>query len=79
MRNLLTILFLFLFTTGFGNTIEVGRDRVVTSLRKAVDLAQDGDTILLHKGIYKEGNILIDKKIIFLIDDAQIEMVMKKH
>lgn len=63
MRNLLTILFLFLFTTGFGNTIEVGRDRVVTSLRKAVDLAQDGDTILLHKGIYKEGNITITKSI----------------
>ena len=63
MRNLLTILFLFLFVAGYGSTIEVGRDRVVTSLRKAVALAQDGDTILLHKGIYKEGNITITKSI----------------
>ena len=63
MRNLFTILFLFFFVAGYGNTIEVGRDRVVTSLRKAVELAQDGDTILLHKGIYKEGNVTITKSI----------------
>ncbi len=63
MKQIITILFLFSFVTGHAGTIEVGRDRVVSSLRKAVELAQDGDTILLHKGTYKEGNIVVTKSI----------------
>jgi len=41
----------------------VGKDQVVTSLRKAVEMAADDDTILLKKGIYSEGNIVINKSI----------------
>lgn len=63
MKKLITILFLFTLTQSYANTIVVGKNKVVTSLRKAVALAQDGDTILLHKGTYKEGNIIIDKAI----------------
>ncbi|MGV3657681.1 MAG: nitrous oxide reductase family maturation protein NosD [Chitinophagaceae bacterium] len=63
MKQLITILFIFSFLAGHAGTIEVGRDRVVSSLKKAVELAQDGDTILLHKGTYKEGNIIITKSI----------------
>jgi nitrous oxidase accessory protein len=63
VKKLITLFFLFSFVTSFANTIEVGRDKLVSSLRKAVELAQDGDTILLHKGTYKEGNITITKAI----------------
>ena len=63
MKNLLTILLLFACPGLMANTIEVGKDQVITSLRKAVEVARDGDTILLHKGRYKEGNIVIDKSI----------------
>ena len=64
MIRLLTI-FLFLISPclAFAATIVVGKDQVITSLRKAVELAQDRDTILLHPGIYKEGNIVIAKSI----------------
>jgi nitrous oxidase accessory protein len=61
MKKLFTILCLLLFVQSFGNTITVGQDQVVTSLRKAVAMAQSGDTILLYKGTYKEGNIIIEK------------------
>ena len=54
---------LLCFQTALANTIVVGKDKVVTSLRKAVALAKAYDTILLEKGIYKEGNIIIDKPI----------------
>lgn len=47
----------------FAKTIIVGKDQVITSLRDAVSLAQNDDTILLRKGIYKEGNIIINKSI----------------
>jgi len=63
VKYIITIAFLFLFVASYGATIEVGSGRVITSLRKAVELAQDGDTILLHKGTYKEGNITITKSI----------------
>src|SRR5215203_2832840 len=66
MKRILTILFVFCFQTIFAKTIIVGRSQVITSLRKAVELASNMDTILLHKGVYKEGNIVI-KKPLFLI------------
>jgi nitrous oxidase accessory protein len=66
MKQLLTILLLFCFSALSAKTIIVGKDQIVTSLRKAVELAGSRDTILLHKGLYKEGNIIINKPL-FLI------------
>ncbi len=63
MKKLLLILSLLALTQSFAATITVGTDQAVTSLRKAVAMARDGDTILLQKGTYKEGNIIIDKAI----------------
>jgi nitrous oxidase accessory protein len=45
------------------NTIVVGKDQVITSLRKAIGLAKADDTILLKKGVYREGNIIITKPV----------------
>lgn len=63
MKRTLTITLLLLAQFAFGRTIVVGKDQLVTSVKKAVAMAKDGDTILVQKGIYKEGNIIIDKSI----------------
>lgn len=63
MKKFLTILFLLVAQLSFADTIVVGKNKVISSLRKAVDIAKDGDTVLLQKGIYKEGNIVINKSI----------------
>jgi len=63
VRTAFTILFLLFGMVVFSNTIVVSKKGLHTSLRKAVALAQDGDTIQLHSGIYKEGNIVITKSI----------------
>lgn len=42
-------------------TIEVCPTCPVSSIKKAVELAQAGDEILLKKGLYKEHKILVDK------------------
>jgi nitrous oxidase accessory protein len=47
----------------FATTIIVGKTQVISSLKKGIAMAKDGDTILLQKGIYKEGNIIINKSI----------------
>lgn len=63
MKHILTIFSVFLVHLVFANTIIVGKTQLITSLKAAVDLAKDGDTVLLHKGIYREGNIIINKSI----------------
>ena len=66
MKNILTILLLFIVSNTFANTIVVGKDKPVSTLRQGIKLAKEGDTVLLNKGTYKEGNIIIDKAI-FLV------------
>jgi nitrous oxidase accessory protein len=63
LKKLLTIFFLFNCYASFATTIPAGKQQAIKTLRKAVELAREGDTILLHKGVYKEGNIIINKSI----------------
>lgn len=41
----------------------VGKNQVISSIKNGIELAKDGDTILLHKGTYKEGSLVITKSI----------------
>ncbi|WP_336514144.1 nitrous oxide reductase family maturation protein NosD [Pollutibacter soli] len=63
MKWPLIILNICLFAQASGNTITVGKNAPITTLRQAIQIANAGDTILLQKGIYKEGNILISKPV----------------
>lgn len=44
-------------------TIQVGQNKTVKTVTKAIELAKPGDTVLVTKGLYKEGNIIINKRI----------------
>ena len=63
MKYLLTILFLFAISAVEAKTIIVGKNQVVSSLRKGIEMAVAGDTIILKKGTYREGNIILNKSI----------------
>ena len=63
MKCLLVILVLFVMSNSLANKISVGKDKAITTLREGIKAAKDGDTILLNKGIYQEGNIIINKAI----------------
>src|SRR5690606_14389794 len=65
MRNLLLIAILFCNISS-GKTIYVGKSERVTTIKAALGLAVDGDTIIVRKGIYKEDNIKINKQIVFI-------------
>ena len=65
MKNLFYLILLFSSLLK-ANVIEVGVNKPIKSIKKAIALAKVGDTVLVHKGLYKEGNIVINKKIIFL-------------
>lgn len=63
MRIVLICLLLF---TGIAkaNTIRVGKNQRVTSVKEAIRLAGRGDTILVDKGTYREGNIIVNKPLV---------------
>ncbi|MDX2048396.1 MAG: nitrous oxide reductase family maturation protein NosD [Chitinophagaceae bacterium] len=63
MHYLSPILFLFFSTCAFSRIIITGPGQSVITFKKAVELAKDYDTILLKKGIYKEGNVHITRSI----------------
>ena len=72
MRNLLIILLLFVMNNALANRIIVGKDKSISTLREGIKTAKDGDTILLNKGIYKEGNIIINKAIYLIGIDGPV-------
>lgn len=65
-RYILFIATLFFSAALAARTIIVDKNGTVSSIRKAVALAKDNDTILVRHGLYSEGNIIIDKKIVLL-------------
>lgn len=65
MKNLVYSLFLFCLI-GHAKTITVGKNYPVKTIKQALILAHDGDTIIVTQGVYKEGRIFITKKITFL-------------
>jgi len=62
--KLFQILIVLLFAQPlFARTITVGQNSAVRTLRQGIAQARNGDTVLLQKGVYKEGNIIINKSI----------------
>ena len=52
--------------------IGVGKQKAFTQIKQAIAAAQAGDTVLVESGLYKEGNIVINKKIFFLGNNLPI-------
>jgi len=78
MKNLFYLILLFSSLLQ-ANVIEVGVNKSIKSIKKAIALAKVGDTVLVHKGLYKEGNIVINKKIVFLGKDFPVLDGQKKY
>lgn len=71
MRILTLILFFSsLFTQA--NTIVVSKSGTINTIKKGVSLAQDGDTVLVKKGVYKEQKIFISKAIHLVGEDKPL-------
>ena len=64
-KKLLSIIILCLFCACAINakTFRVGKLQTIKSIQKAIDVAKNGDTILVDAGLYKEKNIVIQKSI----------------
>jgi nitrous oxidase accessory protein len=73
MKKVIIILMTILFwIESFADIIHVGSLYKVKSIRSAIRIANDGDTILVAAGIYKEGNLIISKQLTLIGDKYPI-------
>lgn len=60
-------------------TILVGKSKPFKTIHKAIEFAQNGDTVLVDAGIYTEGNIVIQKSIVLKGIDFPVLDGQKKY
>lgn len=75
MKSLFIILFFCSFVVvinSWGRTIKVGQQESVHTIREGITLANPGDTIFVQPGIYREGNIILEKSITIVGKDFPV-------
>lgn len=76
-RLLITILFIFFAYNGNTKTIVVRADKA-NAIKNALAYCTDGDTVSIEKGLYKEQDILVSKRITILGKDYPVIDGVKK-
>lgn len=67
MRHLIvTFLLTLAYLQPLAKSIHVGEKYSYNKIKFALTKIENGDTLFIHEGIYKEGNIIIDKSISFI-------------
>jgi nitrous oxidase accessory protein len=67
MKKLLAILFLeIFFSFSFAGSLHVGRQQMYSSISSAIAAAVAGDTIWVDAGIYREKNLIVNKRIVLI-------------
>ena len=69
----------FLFFSAQAQVLEVGKNKKYNTITKALQHCKDGDTVKVYAGIYQEGNLIIDKKIVFVGKDFPVLDGQKKY
>jgi len=72
MRYFLVILFSGLSPALSARIIHAGNGQPVTSLKKAIEIAKDKDTIFLYAGVYKEGGLTLTKSLTIIGQDSPL-------
>jgi nitrous oxidase accessory protein len=72
MRALVLCLLLLPSLSAVGKTWIVDQKSKLHSIKSAIELSVNGDTIRITKGIYKEGNLVIQKSIVLIGIDYPI-------
>lgn len=75
----LTFFFLILSQFAHSTVLEVGQSKPFKKIKAALAQAINGDTILIHQGIYKEGNIIVDKEVTLIGKNWPILDGQKKY
>jgi len=72
MRLLIILFFINTASLSYGKTITVSQSGNLTSIKKAISIAQAGDTLYIQPGTYKEGNYIIEKSLTIIGEDFPV-------
>ncbi|MFK5877967.1 MAG: nitrous oxide reductase family maturation protein NosD [Flavobacteriaceae bacterium] len=72
LKNSLFLFLLLSVTSLFAKQIEVCSTCEINTIKEALELAEDGDEIIVKKGVYKEHAIVINKSIKIIGEDFPI-------
>jgi nitrous oxidase accessory protein len=67
MNRLIILFFAFAITLppqAVARIIKVGKGQAITGIQQGIDMAATGDTVLVAEGVYRQGNIIINKPIV---------------
>lgn len=80
MKQLVYII-LFLFTSYVvdGKTITIGKNQQYKSITEAIKNSSNNDTLVVLKGIYKEGNLVVNKSLTLIGKDYPVLDGQKKY
>src|SRR5690606_21300141 len=68
-KIILTLFLVLIGQNGWSNTIVVEPDNPQKTIKKAFEQAQNGDTIFIKKGVYREGSLSLDKAVTVIGED----------
>jgi nitrous oxidase accessory protein len=71
-RIIFFLLPIFLSGNSKGEKIRVGANETVTSLKHAIERASPNDTLLVARGVYREGNIILQKSLVILAEEGAV-------
>lgn len=76
---ILNVCLLMVVGTVSATTIHVRKQQAISSITQALSMAKYGDTILVHGGVYQEGNISIEKSIVLIGEGNPVIDGQQKH
>ncbi|MBL7902754.1 MAG: nitrous oxide reductase family maturation protein NosD [Bacteroidia bacterium] len=79
MRIFYIFLLFFSAFLSQANNVHVGKSQVFSTIKEAIAKSNAGDTIWVHEGIYREGNLVVDKRLILIGKNYPILDGNKKH
>ena|SRR6187455_153087 len=64
--SLLILMFFVTLKVSEGKTYVVSKGGRIQSIKEAIALAKNGDTLMVESGVYKEGNIILEKSLVII-------------
>jgi len=64
--SLLILMFFVTLKVSEGKTYVVSKGGRIQSIKEAIALAKNGDTLIIESGVYKEGNIILEKSLVII-------------
>lgn len=81
LRLVVILITVIICLNGHATTLVIGTNEKIKSIKDAIVLAQPGDTLLIQPGVYREGNIILQKSLVIkgvdypvLDGDNQVEI-----